>query len=94
MKEEENLDRLREETQKVTVEILRLVGERLSLAKRIGETKHKRGLPMEDQKIEEELRRVVLEKCKMCGVDSGFSLKLLKLLIEEAKRVQREAVEE
>lgn len=85
-----NLDELRQEIRRVTVEILRLTGRRLSLAKRIGETKRQRGLPIKNLEAERELKRVILEKCQVYNVDSRFGLKLLNLLIDEAKRVQRE----
>ena len=92
MNEESNLDMLREEIKKVTVEIIRLTGKRLSLAKKIGEIKHQRNLPIEDLKVERELKRIVLEKCQTYNVDSRFGLRLLNLLIDEAKRVQIETI--
>lgn len=91
MEQESNLDELREELKKVTLEILRLIGKRLSLARKIGEIKRQKGLPIEDLEAERDLRRIVLEKCRAYGVDDRFSLKLLNLLIDEAKRVQGES---
>ena len=93
MGEELNLDELREEIRKITVDMLRLAGKRLSLAKRIGEIKRQKGLPMEDLKAEKELKHLVLEKCRVYGVDERLGLKLLNLLIDEAKRAQRESEE-
>ena len=49
MNEESNLEALREEIKKVSVEIISLTAKRLSLAKKIGETKHSR-LPIVDDK--------------------------------------------
>ena len=91
MGQEAGLDELREEVKKVTLEMVCLAGKRLSLAKKIGEIKRQRGLPIEDLEAEEELRHVVLEKCRVYGVDDRFGLKLLNLLINEAKRVQSES---
>jgi len=93
MEKERSLKELREEIRQVTVEILRLTGERLSLAKKIGKVKRETGMPIEDLKIEEELKRLTLEKCQAYGVDSRFGLKLLNLLMGESKRVQRESEE-
>lgn len=93
MGEELNLDDLREEIRKITVDMLRLAGKRLSLAKRIGEIKRQKSLPMEDLKAEKELKHLVLEKCRAYGVDDRFGLKLLNLLIDEAKRAQSESEE-
>jgi chorismate mutase len=90
MEHERSLEELREDIRQATVEIIRLVGERLSLAKRIGRLKQEIGMPIEDLKAEEELRRLALKKCQAYGVDRHFCLKLLNLLIDESKRVQRE----
>lgn len=93
MEQERGLEELREEIRQATVEILRLTGERLSLAKKIGKLKQKMGISIEDLKAEEELRHLALEKCQVYGVDSRFGLKLLNLLIDESKRVQKESEE-
>jgi len=90
MEKERSLEKLREEIRQATVEIIRLAGERLSLAKKIGKLKREMGMPIEDMKAEEELRSLTLEKCQTYGVDHRFGLKLLSLLMDESKRVQRE----
>jgi len=92
MSEESNLDMLREEIKKITIEIIRLTGKRLLLAKKIGEIKNQRNLPIEDLKVEKELNQVIIEKCQIYNVDRSFGLKLLNLLIDEAKRVQIETL--
>ncbi len=93
MERERSLEELREEIRQATVEILRLAGERLSLAKKIGKLKREMGMPIEDPKAEEELRSLALKKCQAYGVNRHFGLKLLNLLIDESKRVQRESEE-
>ncbi len=90
MNEELNLDVLREEIKKITVEIIRLTGRRLSLAKKVGDMKSKKNLPIEDLKVERELKQIILEKCKRYNINSRFGLEFLNLLIDEAKRVQKE----
>jgi len=87
------LEALREKIAELTLEIIRLSNERLLLAKRIGEIKARNGLPLEDPLTENELRNRVIEFSKKCGISINFSLKLLKLLIEESKRVQQEVIE-
>ena len=84
---------LREEIKNITIEIIRLTGKRLSLAKKIGKIKNQRNLPLEDLGVERELKRVILEKCQTYNVDNSLGLKLLYILIEEAKRVQTETME-
>lgn len=90
MNEELNLDVLREEIKKITVEIIRLTGRRLSLAKKVGDIKIKKKLPIEDLKVERELKQIILKKCKKYNINSSFGLEFLNLLIDEAKRVQKE----
>jgi len=83
-----SIDVLRKEMEDTTIEIMRLVGKRLSLAKKIGETKLQEGLPIEDLEVERRLRTTVAETCKAYGVNLNFGLRLLNLLVEEAKGVQ------
>lgn len=87
------MDALREEVRSVTIEIMRLVGKRLSLVRRIGERKLRKGLPVENLEVERRLRKMVSEKCEAYGVSLSFGLRLLNLLIEEGKRIQKEALE-
>ena len=78
---------------RLTLEIIRLAGERLTLAKKIGEIKAQRNMPIEDSRVEQELREKVVELSKKLNMDVNFSLNLLNLLIEESKRVQRKIME-
>jgi len=93
MSGKDDLERLRDEVSKVTIQIIRLCGERFSLARKIGEVKAQRRMPVEDSKIEANLKQEVLEKCRSYGVDTKFALDLLDLLLEESKRVQRNLME-
>jgi len=93
MKESPDLEKLRNEIKDVTVEIMRLAGKRLLLARKVGEAKRQKDLPIEDLEVEKELKQTVLEKCQEYGIESLFGLKLLNLLIDESKRVQKELAE-
>lgn len=94
MSRRDELEDLRDEISKVTTEIIRLCGERFSLARKIGEIKAEIGLPIEDSEVEENLKQKVLETCHLFGVDTKFALKLLNLLLDESKQVQRDLVEQ
>lgn len=87
------LDILRDKVAELTLEIIRLAGERLSIVKRIGEIKARNRMPIEDPSVESELRGKVIDLSKKHNIDVNFSLRLLNFLIEESKRVQREMVE-
>jgi len=93
MKDSPELDELRNEIKDVTVEIMCLAGKRLLLAKKVGEVKRQRDLPVEDLEVEKQLKQIILKKCKEYGVESRFGLKLLNLLTDEAKRVQKKLAE-
>jgi aspartate aminotransferase len=80
---------LRKEIEEVTVEIFRLIGKRFVLAQKLASLKKEKGLSIEDADAETKLKEVVLKKCKSYGVDSNLGLRLLNLLIEESKNLQR-----
>jgi chorismate mutase len=90
MSKELSLEALQGEIREVTVDIIRFTGNRLFLARKIGELKRLRGLPIENFAVERRLRRLVVEKCRTHRVSESFGLKLLDLLINESKRIQRE----
>lgn len=89
----EDLKILRDEIARLTFEIIRLSGERLVLARKIGEIKARNNMPIEDPMIENELKTKIVDFSRRHGIDEGFSLKILELLLEESKRVQREALD-
>jgi len=84
----EELDELREEVKKVTMEIIKMVGKRMELVKTISEIKRQRKLPIEDLETEKKLRRAILEACETFNINNRLGLKILNLLIYEAKRIQ------
>ncbi len=85
----EKLKDLRNKMAKITFEIIRLSGERIAIAKKIGEIKAKNNMPIEDPLIEQELRNKVIDLSRRYNINVNFSLKLLNLLIDESKRVQQ-----
>ena len=91
-KKTESIDKLRKRIERVTLEIFDLCGERFQLAKQIGEIKAREGIPVENAEIEQKLRARVIEQCKKNNLDEKFGLKLLQLLLEESKQVQRDTM--
>jgi len=87
----DSLDELRKRIEAVTLEIFSLSGERVQLAKQVGGIKARRGIPVENVEVEQKLTEKVLEHCRRLGLDEDFCLVLLQVLLEESKRVQREA---
>jgi chorismate mutase len=90
LSEEPNIDEMRKQIERVTLEIFNLCGKRLQLARQLGRIKVNKRIPVENTKIEQELRDKVLEQCKKHSLDEGFCLELLQLLLRESKQVQRD----
>jgi len=87
-----DLDNLRKEIEEVTTEIFQLVGKRFALAQKVAQSKMKKGLPVEDVDAERKLKEIISKKCKAYGVDLDFGLRLLNLLIEESKNIQKDII--
>lgn len=88
----QELEALRREVKEITNEIIRLIGRRLSLTKKINEIKRSMGLPIIDHRVERDLRNSVINACKKHNVDERFGLRLLNLLIDEAVKVQKTSI--
>ncbi|MEM3443032.1 MAG: aminotransferase class I/II-fold pyridoxal phosphate-dependent enzyme [Candidatus Bathyarchaeia archaeon] len=84
---------LRREIEEVTKQIFQLVGKRFVLAQKIAEAKKGKNLPIEDVDVERKLREAVSKECEKHGVNLDFGLRLLNMLIEESKNIQRNIVE-
>lgn len=84
------LKALRNEMARLTLKIIRLSGKRAAIAKRIGEIKAQSNMPIEDPDVERELRNRIVDESIKHGINIDFSLRLLDLLLEESKRIQRE----
>lgn len=88
MNTKSDLVELRKEIQKITLDIMHLARRRLLLSKEIGKIKNKQGLPIENLKVEERLKQLVLEVCEKHDFDESFFLELIDLLTSQAKRIQ------
>lgn len=94
MNNEPSLEELRRKIEEVTMEIFRLCGERLRLAKQIVKIKAEENLPVTNVKVEEKLESKILELCEKEAIDKDFGSKLLQVLLEESKRVQHEMLKQ
>ena len=81
MVEQQNLDYLREEMQNITNQIIKLVHDRMEVAKKIGNIKQQLKIEIEDEKVEHEIKKTVLKLTKDIGMDVEFSGRLLNLLL-------------
>jgi aspartate aminotransferase len=86
------LDELRARISETTLELIRLVGHRNRLAKRIGKLKNEVSLPVEDERVEDSLIQEVLQEADRVGVSRSAALKILRTLLFESKRLQSDQV--
>jgi aspartate aminotransferase len=88
MVEQQNLDYLREEMRNITNQIIKLVHDRMEVAKKIGNIKQQLKIEIEDEKVENDIKKTVLKLTKDIGMDVEFSGRLLNLLLLESVKLQ------
>jgi aspartate aminotransferase len=84
----EELDILRDKVRGVTTEIMRVVQQRIELARKIGEVKSRLGIDIKDEKVEHEIRMRVMLLAQEIGMSTEFALQLLNILLVESEHVQ------
>jgi aspartate aminotransferase len=84
----DDLEMLRYQVRDVTAQIMRNVNQRMTLAKQIGEIKDRLGIDVKDEKVESEIRTMVLTLADEIGMGREFALQLLNLLLTESERLQ------
>lgn len=90
MASEKELESLRQKIRSVTAEIMAKVHERMELAERVGEVKSGLGIDVKDEKVEQEVRLMVIKQAREMGLGSEFALRLLNILLQESELVQEE----
>jgi aspartate aminotransferase len=86
----EVLELLRDKVRDITTQIMCNVQQRMELAKKIGEIKTRLGMDIRDEKVENEVRMMVVLLTKDIGMNSEFALQLLNILLAESENVQSE----
>jgi aspartate aminotransferase len=85
---DKELAMLRERIAEKTLNIIRMVGERNELARKIGHIKARNSLPIHDEETEMALFDMVAEECARAEVSAEAGFKILNSLLAESKRVQ------
>jgi aspartate aminotransferase len=67
---------------------MRNVHQRMELAKQIGEIKGRLGIDVKDEKVEHDIRVMVLSLADEIGMGRDFALQLLNILLAESEQVQ------
>lgn len=84
------LDVLRTRMDQLTIQMLRLLQERIAVAHRIGDIKKESGMTIHDELREENLRKMVLGVAPNIGIDPDVAGRFLNHILLESFRVQSE----
>jgi aspartate aminotransferase len=88
MDQEPEIGELREKVRAVTADIIRNAQKRMDLARQIGEIKNRKGIEVKDERVEQDIRKMVLSISSQAGMKHEFALRLLNILLEESESVQ------
>lgn len=88
MGKNDDLESLRHQVRDVTAQVMRNVHQRMALAKQIGEIKGRLGIDVKDEKVEHDIRVMVLSLADEIGMCRDFALQLLNILLAESEQVQ------
>ncbi len=82
------MEDLRARVREVTLRLVELYAERMSLIRQIAELKRERGLPVKDEAVETKLWDEVSAKCKERGLDQLDCRRIFSFLISSSIRAQ------
>ncbi len=85
-----DISELRNEIDKITLEMLHLLKKRMNASKEIGKIKKELGKSITDEPREENLRTKVVSLCKELNLDDSVGTKFLNFLLNESVKVQSE----
>jgi len=91
MDKNDDLESLRRKVREVTAQIMRNVHQRRELAKQIGEIKGRLDIDVKDEKVEQDIRVMVLSLADEIGMSRDFALQLLNVLLAESEQVQAQS---
>ncbi|MFZ0740403.1 MAG: aminotransferase class I/II-fold pyridoxal phosphate-dependent enzyme, partial [Nitrososphaeraceae archaeon] len=88
-KRQDELGKLRAEIRNITLDIITKAHKRMKLSEKIGAIKGNLRIEIEDENVEQEVRRSVIELSHTLGIDPAFSGRLLNMLLMESIRLQQ-----
>ena len=83
-----DIDQLRNKMDEITLEMIKLLKNRMDVAKQIGSIKTEKGLSVTDETRESSLRIKVLSLCRDIGIDESTGARFLNFLLNESVKVQ------
>ena len=84
----DELESLRGQIRLITQDILQKVQQRTELASRVGEVKSRLGIDVRDERVEQEIRLMVIKHAREIGMNRQLALHLLDVLLKESEAVQ------
>lgn len=88
--EARELKELRAKIQRVTKSIIDLVGAREKFSEQVARTKQKKGIPIENLKVEANLAKEIGAYAKSVGVSEALAKSILAEILDSSKVIQRE----
>ena len=82
----DDLEKLRIDIRDVTSDIIFQVKKRMKLSEEIGEIKKRLNIDVQDERVEQDVRKAVLKLSDKIGIDPDFSRRLLNILLMESIR--------
>ena len=83
-----DIDKLRDQMDKITLDMIRLLKQRVELSKQIGSLKNNLHLSITDEERESQLRSKVISLSKEIGLDEKIATILLNFLLNESIKIQ------
>lgn len=84
-----NLDNLRKQVDKVDEEILKLLGKRVEIVKKIGQLKKQQGKPVFDKKRWQQILESSLKKSEDLGLSKVFVKNILQKIHQYSLQIQK-----
>lgn len=85
-----NLEKLRKHIDRIDTVIITALAERMSLMPEIAELKKKSGIPVGDEKREQQIMKKLLKIAAENGLEKGFVEEVFLSVFNEAKRIQND----
>ncbi|KAG0511629.1 MAG: chorismate mutase [Nitrosopumilales archaeon] len=83
-----DIEELRNKIDAITLEMIKLLKNRIEISKEIGAIKKDLGLSITDETREESLRKKVLSLCKDIGIEEKTGARFLNFLLDESVKIQ------
>ena len=83
-----DIEKLRNEMERITTDMLKLLKSRTDISKEIGNLKNQLGLTVTDESREDELRDKMMKLSKEIGFQETLASRFLNFLLNESVRVQ------